>query len=519
MTHVWHLVRNDLRAHHRLLLAWLAIVVAQPLVTAVAWWGALDSAVAWGPLSALVVVRIGLAGALVAMLVQGDSPIDDRAFWRTRPISPTTLAVAKLLLVVGIFVVAPMAVVLMVAAWVKVPVAHWPATLVQVFVMEAALAGLSLSLSTRTRSVAGLLLLALGSVVGFSMLLGSLQELRRVTWLAEVVKMADPRLGIWPMLTVAVIGFATVFVVGYHGWRRRHAFAVAALLTLLGPVSVLFLPQLQIAPPSPLPLGLRFVDTPTPAVRAERLPGNDRRVALIVEPVVTGRHDRDETRVFTADGTLQLPDGTERRTESSETPGLNAAQLRSRAAVLAILDAGTFATLRGQRVRFIGRLKVDVTRHDTEATAALEPGAILDTPHLRLVVGTVFDDRARPSGERRWARAEALELHLQGLVTTWRHGHTYLLRDDATGCEVTVQPYSADRGLRSVLLPPLLPTLAQPFTAWRVRMTQMLESECDVDVRRSIIELRMLESPPPSTVLVNQEFTVPDASPRRDTPQ
>ncbi len=93
---ILHLVRHDLRAHRHLILAWLALVVAQPLVSVLPLWSALAST---GPAVSvfLTATRLLLGAVALATIVQADSPLDDRAFWRTRPIAPGTMATAKLM--------------------------------------------------------------------------------------------------------------------------------------------------------------------------------------------------------------------------------------------------------------------------------------------------------------------------------------------------------------------------------------------------------------------------------------
>jgi len=54
---------------------------------------------------------LALAAAITtALLVQADHPNDDRAFWRSRPISPWQLAIAKIALLTALFVLVPFAV-------------------------------------------------------------------------------------------------------------------------------------------------------------------------------------------------------------------------------------------------------------------------------------------------------------------------------------------------------------------------------------------------------------------------
>jgi len=66
--------------------------------------------------SLLSVVVISLA--LLIGIIQQDHPTDTRAFWRTRPITPGRLLTAKLVLLFGLFVLIPLATVV-VGGWMK----------------------------------------------------------------------------------------------------------------------------------------------------------------------------------------------------------------------------------------------------------------------------------------------------------------------------------------------------------------------------------------------------------------
>ncbi len=48
-----------------------------------------------------------LALVLIAWIIQEDSPCEATAFWRSRPVPPMTMLAAKILLLVGLFVVIP----------------------------------------------------------------------------------------------------------------------------------------------------------------------------------------------------------------------------------------------------------------------------------------------------------------------------------------------------------------------------------------------------------------------------
>ena len=111
---VWRLVRFDLRRHRVL----LALVVALELVRAAfaEWsvrfapavvgrgWGGVAGQ---GEIAALDMVMWLAIWVVTAVVVQGDHPSDDRAFWRSRPIPPVALAVAKLTIFAVVFLLVP----------------------------------------------------------------------------------------------------------------------------------------------------------------------------------------------------------------------------------------------------------------------------------------------------------------------------------------------------------------------------------------------------------------------------
>jgi hypothetical protein len=109
MNTIMHIVRKDLRRLAVPLGAWLALVVgkAAALVAYAA------SAAPWpgdwlGPaFSCANGLEAALGYLLAVLLVLEDSPTDDRAHWRTRPISGGTLLAAKLCGAVSAFVIAP----------------------------------------------------------------------------------------------------------------------------------------------------------------------------------------------------------------------------------------------------------------------------------------------------------------------------------------------------------------------------------------------------------------------------
>jgi len=113
---VGRLVRFDLR-RHRLL---FAVVIGLELVrAAVAEWSLklapaiigehFGGVAGQGEVSALDLAIWLATWVATAVVVQGDHPSDDRAFWRSRPIPPVALAASKLVLFGVVFVLIPSA--------------------------------------------------------------------------------------------------------------------------------------------------------------------------------------------------------------------------------------------------------------------------------------------------------------------------------------------------------------------------------------------------------------------------
>lgn len=110
MNSTLHLVRKDLHYFRSALIAWIASLVLLAVAPNARFSGAMnlrDFLQLFGLLM-IVVVFVGL----LAGIVQVDHPSDSAAHWRTRPISPWRMLGAKVLLILGVFVVLPLAVIM-----------------------------------------------------------------------------------------------------------------------------------------------------------------------------------------------------------------------------------------------------------------------------------------------------------------------------------------------------------------------------------------------------------------------
>lgn len=245
MRTIWHLVAHDLRTHHRLLLAWAAVVIAQPLVSVVPW-PALEATGIAVPLL-VVASRLVLGAAAIATIVQADSPLDDRTFWRTRPVAPGTMAVAKLA-IGALFVAVPLLVVLLVGVIVRVPLSHLPSTLAQVVVTDAAAVGLAMLLSARTRSIATMLIALLGTLVVGYVLLIAVTETLRVPWVRQLYEIGPPssRFAAPTMLAVAVLASWMMTTLVFLGERYRLRLLLVGLTSVIALTVIWFVPAARL---------------------------------------------------------------------------------------------------------------------------------------------------------------------------------------------------------------------------------------------------------------------------------
>ncbi len=500
-----HLLREDIRRHARLVVTWLGVVVAQPVVALIPWSSEFDAGIGAFVATTLTVARVLLGAVLVALLVQGDSPIDTAAFWRTRPISISAMAGAKIALVAAVLVLAPTVVTLAVAAWLRVPLEHWPSTVGQVVAFEGGLAAFALAVASRTRSIATFLVFGLALVAAFWLVQGSLLELRR-TVAPGALRPVHPQQGLAAMAAIWALGGTALYAVSLRGARGRAAFAIGCLILALLSLGVWYLPMWRASEPTPLPLTLTFAEDSVTAVAPVNGVGD---VLLVGRPAIGGTREDDDVRVVVKEGVLITPDG---EFPANKAASIGAA-LRHQAPLLTGVPAATFRALAGRRARFEGTLHVDVQRRDVEATSPLVTGATLDTPHARLLLDEMLDEHDHRV-ERLRPAARGWELFLTTPFEPIRHGHSYVMRDTSSGCAVTV--VATNDGQGRVMATWLLPTLAPPFWARRVVLGHLVDAPCRVEPAHAVVEMRAHLSPPATTVPVAFDFIVPaSAGPAR----
>lgn len=506
MTQVWHLVQHNLRAHRTILLAWLASVVALPLLAVAPWSEQLAADAGVGAALFLQGARVLLGLAAIASIVQAGSPVDDRAFWRTSPIGPRVLALAHLITVGLCFVVLPTLIVFAVAVIVGVPASHWPATVAMVIVMESALAGFGLVVASRSRGLATFIIAVVVGLATMFFLLGALSELRRYLPSVAQLAMADPLKGLWATLGIGAVLLPVLFTVAMAGPRRQRTFVGGILVLLLLGVGVWFVPALRFVGPPPIDPQARVSST---SVVAEPVHGSPGALALVVGITPAARQPRDAWRFSLQAGKLTTASGV--RWVKGGPPGyLPTAQASEIRTALVILSADEVRTLGGTRISFEGQLQGEVERHITEAEAPLVTGAVLSTRHLRFAASRVHETAVRALG-RMHARVEGTEIYLSSPGITFRHGHAYVLRDPRTGCEVPA--YSWPTAASRVMQLALLPSLSRPFIVMPTELAELVAPPCAVDRTRARVEMRTLETRGTGLTPVSVEFTVPATAP------
>ena len=390
MTRIVHLIGHDLRTHRHLLLTWVLIVVMHP-VLALVWTGVTDPAMLLWFGVLLVVARLTIGVIVLGVIFHADSPLDDRAFWRTRPIAPGEMSAAKLGLTALLFVLLPLFVVVAVAVAVDVPWSHWPSMVGQVLFTDAALAGLTMALATKTRSLPALVLGIIVSLVAVYLVLFSALEARRMPAMAGWVSAGrfDPDVALPTMLIWASIGLWAVAAIGLAGRRLDRRFACTGALTFMLILVAWFVPQARVhgrISGDESTVGATILPE---GIRAEVLAGTN-AIGIVATPRYDGLEPGDRVQAFLLDGRIVAPgiDLAARGERDPRSVVPNASM--PRVPLLAVLSHSDFSTLAGRSVRFTGRLNVDVQRAMVIASAPLAEGAVLSADRSRLTISGIF---------------------------------------------------------------------------------------------------------------------------------
>ena len=187
-----------------------------------------------------------------AVVVQGDHPSDDRAFWRTRPLAPHAVALAKVALLGLVFVAVPALLNSVRLAAYGAPLSAHVAATIQIAVTAGAAIVPAWALAIATRTLPGFLAGAGGlSVFAYASLTGSLFFTGYYGWPSVAVSLADwsrsTALGWAVALGLTMLALAVL--VGHYHVRRAWMAVAAGVAILLAP-GLLPTPH-QAAPPSP----------------------------------------------------------------------------------------------------------------------------------------------------------------------------------------------------------------------------------------------------------------------------
>lgn len=498
-----HLLRHDVRQHWRLLLAWTLFIIAQPIVAVLFRGEPGKPAAIDGVIPALLVIgaRLLVGAVLVMTVVQQDAPLDNRTFWRTRPIAPATMAAAKLLLVALALLGLPLLVTLGVAIVAEVPLWYWPTIAIQVLLIDGALLGLTLVCAAFTRHLSTALVVAiLTLLLGLSVYsYASRAGVALHTPMPMTAMYVDPTYAAPTLLLVLVVALWTMAVALWWGVRgRSRALAVAAAASV-ALVVVWYVPAARLHRRPPLADKVMPALTLDPqSVRALSLPDTPQRIAIVADVRVAGEEVETIKDLWLVEGTLD--DGrAARHARASNEPNTGYAPGQPVAAMLAVLSPEEFHDLRGRRVHFRGRFTANVRRGARLAAGPLSPATRLATP-----IGHYRATRVTPASRD----VAAGELVLLRPLTTSRGYPEFVLRDARSGRRLDAVFWWPARTSFSYLL--LLPTLARPFEWDPVHLRFAQPSASTVDPERTSVELHELEPSWHATPAADLAFVMPD---------
>lgn len=164
-----------------------------------------------------------LALVTTAMVVQADHPSDDRAFWRTRPIAPGTLAAAKIAMLAALLVVVPVAINTFRLVLYGAPLVAIGAAAIQIAVLAGFAVVPAWPLALATRTVPRFLALALVVTVAIFMAWARLADHH-----VESYSVHD---GVRFGLPIPVFDWRRHDL---HGWWNGLAFMLAGLGVIAG---------------------------------------------------------------------------------------------------------------------------------------------------------------------------------------------------------------------------------------------------------------------------------------------
>jgi hypothetical protein len=276
---VLHQALTDIRAQRWLAAAWAAMLAATCAFEALKLEGLLGR-----PLLALSVGRVVLGWVLAIRIVHADPLDGTRAFWLTRPLSPSMLLAAKGGLLCVLLLVVPGAAALVVFIMNGFAPSSLPGILGQWLLIEALPLLPIVLVATLTRDVARMVLTLIAGVVAWGVLQAS-------CWKWSMLSIQPGAVSAWQSSIVQawlVIGTGVVVLCGtltarQYLTRRTSGVAFAALVAALGIVAMAAL--------WPIQLTVRY------------LPSWDDPA---VEPASPGWHGAGDVSVSVQEGSLRL---------------------------------------------------------------------------------------------------------------------------------------------------------------------------------------------------------------------
>lgn len=456
MTRVLHLMRHDVGQHWRLLLAWTVLIVAHPAVSLLSRGDGREATPGLGPTVGLLVigVRLLMGAVLTLGIVQQDAPLDDRTFWRTRPIAPRTMGLAKLALVALVMLGVPLVVVGVVAWLAKVPLSYWPTMASHILLLDGTMVGLILLGGVLTRHLSSGLVAVITTVsvalvgFGYASRPGVVTYAHDTSWMRQV----DPVYALPTLLMICVLALWSMALLLWSGTPGRLRALIVGVIAATLLLTAWYFPGARLHRrliPSDAPrLRLRLAAS---GVHATRLPTTPERIALLTTATVEGRERDALQALWLATGTIDVGEGP-RNARTPRDPNVGNRPGEEPRALLAVISPEEFAAMQGRRVQIRARYTADVRSEQKLATAPLAPGAVLVTPLGSLRVTSV----SPASGA-----IAAADLTVLRRLPERGRGLDLFLRDGVTGPRIGPLFLWHARTPLSYLLQ--LPTLARPF--------------------------------------------------------
>lgn len=446
---IGHLIGHDLRTHRLEIVTWLLLLCAHvPFGYAV-----VTDALPLAPEVAtptLLLVRLALAAIIIASILQADAPSDDRTFWRTRPVPRGSIAVAKVGLIVALFLGLPLAVVLLEAVWLRVPLSHVPTIVLDVVMLDGAMVGLMVLVATLTRRVASMVLALIGSGVVLFLLVALAGLVLRSAPVRRVYEAAPQKADdVLPALGVLLA--ITTWTMSLYAWRRstdRRGLSLIGATGLAAGAVALAVPSVHAHRGAETFVGRRAQVTNATLVARVAADGGPVNVLAPVALEGVSLH---------AGGTISVRDGL-MLVEGKRFPvssGVAGYTRLDRELWVATLSPQDFLGAAGRPARLTGTVDVDVKESGNLGRLVLRRREVLAVDGLRLAMVDGVDSAG--ASTRRlgvtWTRQDLANFGWSQTELFFRAA------ESADRAPVAVSPAYVTRWVDGAMLP----TLAMPF--------------------------------------------------------